>query len=281
MIRFSSARDNPNVSLTAAALGSKSYILRSTLHASLLEAAALTDKDLLDQEGVEADDEDELEPPSSYGSILSWSSADNLGGLGLLYVILSLILVNGRSLNDRKLKPLHPHDFTLTKCTVDLKKHLKTLRLPLTASIDFPPSSTHKSMTIEVYLSTFIRQGYLDKVKINNGLAPRATQKKRGRGNDGDDDGVGYEWRWGSRADAEVGEKAIGQFIAEFTVDQMLKTREMQEMPDSDDDGAQRRKRKGSRRPKEEELDKMLENVTTDIVRAAGGKLNDIRLEVM
>jgi len=231
------------------------------LHASLLEAAALTDKEILDQEVVEADDEDELEPPSSYGSILSWSTADNLGGMGLLYVILSLILVNGRCLND-----------------LDLKKHLKTLRLPLSASVDFPPSSTHKNMTIDTYLSTFIRQGYLDKSKINNGLAPRATQKKRGRGNDGDEDGVGYEWRWGSRADAEVGEKAIGQFIAEFTVDQMLKTREMQEMPDSDDDGTQRRKRKGSRRPNEEELDKMLESVSTDIVRAAGGKLNDIRL---
>lgn len=114
MIRLSTAGDNPNASFTAAALGSKSYILRSTLHASLLEAAALTDKELLDQEGVEADDEDELEPPSSYGSILSWSSADNLGGMGLLYVILSLILVNGRSLNDRELKLLHTHNCALT-----------------------------------------------------------------------------------------------------------------------------------------------------------------------
>lgn len=159
---------------------------------------------------------------------------------------------------------------------VDLKKHLKTLRIPLSATIVSAPSSTHSSMTIETYLSTLIRQGYLDKVRIDIGAGPRATQRKRGRGNDGDEEGVGYEWRWGSRADAEVGEKAMGQFIAEFTVEQTLKSRDVQAIPESDDEGNSQRNQRRKRRPKPEELDKMRDNVMSDIVRAAGGDLNEI-----
>lgn len=87
-------------SLSAASLGSKTYILRSTLHSSLLEAASLTDDVILEQEVSEEDDDDDDEEVIHYGSILKWSSADHLGGMGLLHVILSLILVNGRSLND-------------------------------------------------------------------------------------------------------------------------------------------------------------------------------------
>ena len=46
------------------------------------------------------DDDDEL--PSTYGSIISWSTSDQLGALGFLYVILALILVSGRTLDDCK-----------------------------------------------------------------------------------------------------------------------------------------------------------------------------------
>lgn len=38
--------------------------------------------------------------PKNYGSILSWSKADQLGSLGVLYVILALVLSSGRVIDD-------------------------------------------------------------------------------------------------------------------------------------------------------------------------------------
>jgi melanoma-associated antigen len=38
--------------------------------------------------------------PRNYGSVIAWGSSDQLGVVGILYVILALILVNGRVLSD-------------------------------------------------------------------------------------------------------------------------------------------------------------------------------------
>jgi hypothetical protein len=46
----------------------------------------------------DGDDDDDI--PRTYGSIISWSSSDQLGALGVLHTILALILVNGRSMSD-------------------------------------------------------------------------------------------------------------------------------------------------------------------------------------
>jgi hypothetical protein len=55
----------------------------------------------MDDEG-EWDDDAELHP-RTYGSILSWGQNDQLGALGVLYVILALILVNGKVMQEREL----------------------------------------------------------------------------------------------------------------------------------------------------------------------------------
>jgi hypothetical protein len=89
----------------ATAVGSKTYILRSVLHPVIVEHAALTDEQILEEEGVDAasdDEDDEGTPVRSYGSILSWSTADQLGPTAVLYTILALILVNGRVMSDSK-----------------------------------------------------------------------------------------------------------------------------------------------------------------------------------
>ena len=58
---------------------------------------------LLDQEFQEIDEAyDDDDAPTTYGSVLNWTSSEQLGGLGLLYVILSLLLVNGHSMSDRE-----------------------------------------------------------------------------------------------------------------------------------------------------------------------------------
>ena len=53
---------------------------------------------MLDED--EADSDDEGFGRRYYGSIISWSKADQLGPLGVLYVILALILVSGRVVSD-------------------------------------------------------------------------------------------------------------------------------------------------------------------------------------
>jgi len=81
--------------LIAAPAGSKTYILRSALDPLIIEYAALTDEQILEEEVAEApsdDDGDDGSQLRSYGSIISWSASDQLGSIGILYVILALIL---------------------------------------------------------------------------------------------------------------------------------------------------------------------------------------------
>lgn len=85
----------------AAPTGTKTYILRSILDPALIELAAKQDEDILvlEQDENGANDDTEDVSPST-GAIFSWQSSDQLGSIGLLYVILSLILVNGKAILD-------------------------------------------------------------------------------------------------------------------------------------------------------------------------------------
>jgi melanoma-associated antigen len=80
------------------------YILRSTLDPLIIEYAAQTDEAILAEEAIDlhddANDNNEEFGLGTYGSIISWSSADELAVLGILHVILTLILVNGRVVTD-------------------------------------------------------------------------------------------------------------------------------------------------------------------------------------
>lgn len=84
----------------AAAAGSKTYILRSILDPLIIDYAALTDEQILEEEAADAPDDDDDDELRTYGSIISWSNADQLGSIGVLYVILALILVSGRVMTD-------------------------------------------------------------------------------------------------------------------------------------------------------------------------------------
>lgn len=73
-------------------------------------------------------------------------------------------------------------------------------------------------------LNKLLRANYLDQREVGNaktkagkakGKRLRATQTQGGRDEDGGE-GITYEWHWGPRAFAEVGEKCVAQLVAEF-----------------------------------------------------------------
>ena len=98
------------LSIVAVSSGVKQFILRSTLHPSLIETASLPNRDLLKVEQEEAkvgiyndvDEEEEGIGMNSTGSIFAWHRADQVSSVGMLYVILALILVHGRAISDCK-----------------------------------------------------------------------------------------------------------------------------------------------------------------------------------
>ncbi|KAF7298807.1 MAGE domain-containing protein [Mycena indigotica] len=256
------ARNAAGVKRKAAAAGSKTYILRSTLSDELIEAMAVTHEEILEDEAEDApseDDEEEQYSAKNYGTMLAWSKGDQLAPLGILYVILALILVSGRVVGDQELRVM-----------------LKRLNLSGTTNIPFTAASTHpgNALTLDNYLTQLMRQGYIDRAQVGAGAdGKKATNKgKRGRVAAADEEaGITYEWRWGPRAASEVGEKAVAKFVAEFMVAQ-------HGQPGDDDDGeensgAARVRAQKKQTDAEAQMDKML----TGVARAAGGELADIK----
>ncbi|KAF8635766.1 hypothetical protein AX17_003865 [Amanita inopinata Kibby_2008] len=251
----------------ATVAGSKTYILRSTLDPRLIEIAAQTDEQILEDEALDApeddDDDDDAfseggHTPRYYGSLISWTRGDQIGALGVLYVILALILVNGRVIPD-----------------MDLRANLKRLRLPTGGEVAFSALSTHKTLTVDQYLSTLLRQNYIDREQVGEGKIGKGKGNKRGRvatqAPQDDEEGTTYQWRWGPRAYCEVGEKAIAKFVAEFMVGKQTDAEGDEE--EQGRDGSSRRARGKERPSAGSKVEKMLEGIE----KAAGGNLTDLR----
>ncbi|KAG2002440.1 hypothetical protein CC2G_004632 [Coprinopsis cinerea AmutBmut pab1-1] len=273
------SRRTTGIKKKAAATASKTYILRSCLNPSLIEIAAQTDNRLLaeelsdlpwasdDEEGG-GGDEDERKP-TSYGSIISWSHAEQVGSLGILYVVLALILVHGRVLPD-----------------ADLRSYLKALHLPSTparAPVHFTSSSPVHCLGTEEFLLNLARQNYIERRVVGESAAKKVAGGKRGRPtqtqrNQDDDGGTRemYEWRWGPRAMCEVGEEAVARFVAEFMI-----TSEGDDDADEEDGEDARpangRRRGGRQQPQRQSKKDKIQKMFEGIEKAAGGKLAEIR----
>ena len=140
-----------------------------------------------------------------------------------------------------------------------------------TSVIPQSSQSTHQNLTTDAYLNQLVRQSYLDCRKLGDGKPGAAGgAKKRGRGpgasqmprNGAEDEENQYEWRWGSRAFAEVGEVAIAQFVAEFMV---LRGRVGEGEGDDDENGKDN-----------PSVKKGIEKMMNGIEKAAAGRLVDI-----
>ncbi|KAF8151613.1 MAGE family-domain-containing protein [Crassisporium funariophilum] len=266
------ARKATGIKKKSNALGSKTYIVRSCLDPILIEHAAETDADILaeeagdhgtlfpstlsdDGEGAEDDDDDAERIPKYFGSIISWSRADQLGSVGIMYVILALVLVNGRVITD-----------------MDLRRHLKTLHLssnPNLRPVRYTASSTTRAQNIDAYLSHLLKSSYLDRQQIGGDAAARKGKKagagsKRLRTQAEDlDEGRTYEWRWGARAFCEVGEEYVAKFVAEFMVGSEAD-------PEEEAGGPGRAER-------EREQEALMQKMYKGVEKAAGGKLAELK----
>ncbi|KAL4071873.1 MAGE-domain-containing protein [Scleroderma citrinum] len=250
-------RNATGVKKRAAAAGSRTYILRSTLDPIIIEQATLTDERLLEQEMADyPEDGDYDDIPRHYGSIISWSSSDQLAALGVLHVVLALILANGKTISD-----------------LDLRASLKRLHLLPNSNTPMNAQSTHRAMSIDTYLGQLIRQGYLDRVRLGEnkaaggkrGRAPAATQVSA-------EDDQAYEWRWGNRSHAEISEEGITSFVAEFMVEHSRDAR----LDEEEEQGAETHGR-GRGRDREDDAERKLINMQKAIERAAGGNLSRIK----
>ena len=109
---------------------------------------------------------------------------------------------------------------------MDLCALLRRLRLRPPTQLNLPAHSPHRTLILDAYLTQLHRQGYLDRTHIGaSGGGAGGTAQKRGRGGGrsatqqngaGEDSDVAWEWRWGPRAMAEIGEAAVAHFVAEF-----------------------------------------------------------------
>ncbi|KAF8581159.1 hypothetical protein K439DRAFT_1392966 [Ramaria rubella] len=233
----------------ASTASSKQYMLRSVLDNTIIEAASVYDVEIDDAERADLElwhpNQDEFR---SEGTLLAWKhgDVDQLGMAGVLHVILALILVNGRMLTD-----------------MQLRTYLKRLRLPMGSAMPTNSvSQTTKPLTIDAYLAILVKQLYLDKQKTS--LASTQGGQKRGRGA-ADDGDASYEWKWGTRAIAEIGEKGIGGFVVDF-MEGIERERENRKA--EDEEGVQ-----GHGKREREQMEKRKEKLFTAIGRAAGGAL--------
>ena len=149
----------------------------------------------------------------------------------------------------------------------ELRALLRRLRLNGPGEIPLSSQATHPTTTLDALLTQYVRQGYLERQIIGEG---KAANKKRGRVQVGGTQGAGldddvYEWRWGPRAAAEVGEQAIASFVADFMVVVAPRDDEMERNESEDDEEAKAQR-------DAENIDKMVKGIE----KAAGGTLAEV-----
>jgi melanoma-associated antigen len=79
-----------------------------------------------------------------------------------------------------------------------------------------------RKMTMEQYLTLLIRQGYLDRIKTGSGAPGPGAGTKRGRAaarGEAEEGEFNLEWRWGERAQVEISERGVCDFMVEFMVE--------------------------------------------------------------
>ncbi|KAI5475965.1 MAGE family protein [Pseudohyphozyma bogoriensis] len=181
----------------------KSYVLRSTIPVQLIQKTASIDEKLFPPHGDDGPTNGVLAP------LRDWNAEEGYvrdvkkeegAAYGILGVVLALILVNGKVLGDDQ-----------------LVSYLKRLRLFPTESVPITVSGAHgaKDQTVTKYIDLLKSQGYLESAKTGApGVAAPTQPRSQRQANDGGDPAL--QWRWGARAEAEIGEVGVAKFISEI-----------------------------------------------------------------
>jgi hypothetical protein len=119
-----------------------------------------------------------------------------------------------------------------------LRSYLRRLSLSETKGLSTalqPVASSRigdKGLNIDEYLSMLIKQHYLERIEVPSAQALSATfeatqsgRRKQVRGSvrrnrqSGDTEVVKeFEWRWGARAEAEISERAVADFVTDIVM---------------------------------------------------------------
>lgn len=196
------------------------------------------------------------------GVMVDWKrSGSELGNMGLLYLVLSLILLNGRSMSDGEsshiLFGLDIAASDLTSSSPDqLKSYLRRMSLDPKALLPhaLQPECTfglgqEGKMTMNDYLDVLVKQSYLECSRT--GAAPAGAMSmdgaslgkrvqakgRKSRAEEGRASGEALEWRWGARAESEVTEKAVGEFVADVYINTNGQGRNNDTVDEDEDDG--------------------------------------------
>ncbi|GJN91445.1 hypothetical protein Rhopal_004468-T1 [Rhodotorula paludigena] len=151
---------------------------------------------------------------------------------GVLGVVLALILVNGKVLGDDQ-----------------LISYLRRLSLTPSTPLPLSLSSPHpQSLDLSAFLNLLTRQQYLERSKTGQApggatqggttqgggasgrgrtQGPSRTQRTNAAGEKAEAGDPSVEWRWGPRADAEVGELGVGKFVQRIFLSQSEKEGEV------------------------------------------------------
>lgn len=147
--------------------------------------------------------------------------------------------------------------------------YLRRLNLTPTSPIPLSLSSPHpESLTLSSYLTLLVKEQYLERAKTAGGgggggqtqtqggagrsQAPSRTQRATAEGIQESGD-PSVEWRWGARAEAELGEEGVARFV------QLIFENGGNEGGNSQEGGGRKRGKTG-------------EKFLTEVARAAGVK---------
>lgn len=183
---------------------------------------------------VDSDDEEEEEEEDEEveGGVMRDAKREEGSAYGVLGTILALILVNGKVLGDGEsdlsLVPIVSFVLTSRYLSDQLISYLRRLNLMPGTSIPLTLSSPHpESITLAAYLTLLTKQQYLERTKTAGGggaggatqtqgagrsQAPSRTQRATAEGIQESGD-PSVEWRWGARAEAELGEEGVARFV--------------------------------------------------------------------
>ena len=163
---------------------------------------------------------------------------------------------------------------------VQLKNQLKQFHLHWTTKFPLPPYQSVKEISLEDYLSQLVKQNYLDRVRseLPGATASQNKGRRKSRLDDNGEEGV-FEWKWGTRAHAEMGEESIAQFMADFMHTRWLEEqRQIVQEEEEEEEAAARNKKRRTGNSGQKPVAERLAELDTKAKRYGELVLKDIRL---